>query len=112
MRRKTKIYLALVLLGIALVLSPLLFDFSDELGAVLFSFLVALGICALAFEDFRDEKRHSSLLIVLAIAFVVFAATVAAMLSLVDSGAALIPIGVLGGGCLYWYINRHVPDAD
>ena len=112
MNRKARTHLALVLLGITFVLSPLFLDFSDKTGAVIFSFLVALGLCVLAFEDFREQKNHSSLFKVLAVAFVAFAAAAAAVLTIVDRGAALIPIGILGGGCLYWYIDRHVAGAD
>jgi hypothetical protein len=109
MNRRRKIYLSLGVIGVLWMLSPLLLHVPSSVSDAGFSLLVALGVCLLAFDDFEQEKTRSALLKVLTVAFVMFSAAAVALLISTGRGAVLIPLGVLGGGCLYWFIDKYVP---
>lgn len=112
MTRRRTIYLALGVFGILFVFSPLFLNFSDIVYDFLFSCFVALGICLLTFDDFEQSKRRRDLIKVLVFGFILFFGASAAILGWTGRGAALIPIGIVGGGFLYWYIDKHVPAFD
>ena len=111
MTRRKKIYISLGVLGVLFVLSPLLISIPEVVASAVFSLLVALGVCLLAFDDFEQEKTRGELLKALAVACILFSAVAAVLLIATGTGAALIPLGVLGGGGLYWYIDKCVPRS-
>lgn len=105
---------SLILMGASFFLAAFYFDLNELQIDAGTSVLAGFMVCFLTYQDHKRKKSHKELLsVLLAFSTIVAVSMMLVFLTLRDVPFALfVPLYAIGGGVVYWYIDRYVPPRS
>jgi hypothetical protein len=105
--RKLLLYSVGAMIAVGYMILPSILGLTDTQTDMVASILLAMGCCALVYEDHRSLVPKDTLAGSLTIIFIAILASAAIVLWSGVRFQALILIGMIIGGTAYWYLDRQ-----